>query len=189
MFGLRAARTFRQVGLLGGVRGLKSTPYGELTIGVPKETAHLERRVSQTPESVAKLTKEGFNVVVEKGAGELSSFPDAAYAAAGAKIVDRDTAFGASLVTKVAVPTPDEAKKVGDRMLLSFIWPAQNPDLLKQLSEQKATVFAMDCIPRTLSRGQAFDALSSQASADIFTPTPPPHGGRRAARRLSSRCC
>jgi len=73
-------------------------------------------------------------------------------------------AVGASLVTKVAVPTPEEAKLVGDRMLLSFIWPAQNPDLMKQLQDQKATVFAMDCIPRTLSRGQAFDALSSQAN-------------------------
>ena len=62
------------------------------------------------------------------------------------------------------MPTPEEAKLVGDRMLLSFIWPAQNPDLMKQLQDQKATVFAMDCIPRTLSRGQAFDALSSQAN-------------------------
>ena len=140
------------------------TPYGELTIGVPKETAHLEKRVAQSPESVAKLVKEGWNVLVEKGAGVGSSFSDAAYTAAGAQIVDKSKAYKASLVTKVAVPTPEEAKLVEDRMLLSMIWPAQNPELLQQLSDQKATVFAMDCIPRTLSRGQAFDALSSQAN-------------------------
>ena len=60
------------------------------------------------------------------------------------------------------MPTPEEAKLVGDRMLLSFLFPAQNPELLEQLKGQGATAFAMDCIPRTLSRGQAFDALSSQ---------------------------
>lgn len=61
-------------------------------------------------------------------------------------------------------PTLDEAKQVGDSTLLSFIWPKQNEELVKQLQDQKATVFAMDCIPRTLSRGQTFDALSSQAN-------------------------
>jgi NAD(P) transhydrogenase len=146
-------------------RGIRTFPYGELSVGVPKESAHLERRVAQTPESIKKLLKEGFgSVLVESGAGAEASFSDAAYVAAGAKIVDRETAFGASLVTKVAKPTPEEAALVGDRMLLSFIWPAQSPELLEQLSKQKATVFAMDCIPRTLSRGQAFDALSSQAN-------------------------
>jgi len=132
---------------------------------VPKETTPLERRVSQTPESVAKLIKEGFStVLVESGAGAGASFNDAAYVAAGARIVDRAEAFSASLVTKVNVPTPEEAAMVGDRMLLSFLYPAQNPELLEQLQKQKATAFAMDCIPRTLSRGQAFDALSSQAN-------------------------
>ena len=67
-------------------------------------------------------------------------------------------------MTKVAVPTPEEAKLVGDRMLLSFLFPAQNPELLEQLKGQGATAFAMDCIPRTLSRGQTYDALSSQAN-------------------------
>ena len=146
-------------------RGLKSVPYGELSIGVPKETTSLERRVAQTPESVAKLMKEGFGkVLVESGAGTGASFSDAAYVAAGATIVDRKAAYGAALVTKVTVPTPEEAAMVGDRMLLSFVYPAQNPELLEQFQKQNATVFAMDCIPRTLSRGQSFDALSSQAN-------------------------
>ena len=107
----------RRLALLGrqaaskGTRGLKSTPYGELTIGVPKESVPLERRVAQTPESIKKLLKEGFGaVLVQKGAGAGSDFSDAAYAAAGATIVDRDAAFGASFVTKVMPPTPDEAK-------------------------------------------------------------------------------
>lgn len=150
--------------LAGASRGLQGTPYSEITIGVPKETTPLERRVAQTPETVTKLTKEGFTVHVEAGAGVGSSFSDEAYTKAGAIIVDREKAFAATLVTKVAVPTPEEAKLIEDRMLLSFIWPSQNPELLAQFQAQKATVFAMDCIPRTLSRGQAFDALSSQAN-------------------------
>ena len=84
------------------------------TIGVPKELANLERRVAQTPESVGKLTKAGFNVIVEKGAGLNSSFSDAAYTAAGAKLVDREEAFKANLVTKFNVPTPEEAALVGE---------------------------------------------------------------------------
>jgi NAD(P) transhydrogenase len=163
------AGVMRRLGALGAragrqVRGISGTPYSEMSIGVPKETTALERRVSQTPESVAKLVKEGFAVKVEKGAGELASFTDAAYTAAGATIVDKKEAFGASLVTTVNVPTKEEAEMVGSRMLLSFLWPAQNKELLDQLQKQKATAFAMDCIPRTLSRGQAFDALSSQAN-------------------------
>ena len=103
----------RQAGSQGG-RGFKSVPYGELSIGVPKETTALERRVAQTPESIKKLLKEGFgSVLVEKGAGAGADFSDAAYTAVGATIVDRDAAFGASLVTKVMPPTPDEAKVRG----------------------------------------------------------------------------
>ena len=145
-------------------RKVSGTPYEKMTIGVVKEAQALEKRVAQSPESVSKLTKAGFNVVVEKNAGALSSFSDKMYTDAGAKIVDAKAAFSSDLVLKVNVPTPEEAKLVGDRMILSFIWPAQNPELLEQFKQQKATVFAMDCIPRTLSRGQSFDALSSQAN-------------------------
>ena len=74
-----------------------------LSIGIPKETEDLEKRVAQTPESVAKLVKEGFSVKVEKGAGVGADFSDAAYTAAGATIVDRETAFGASLVRVLPV--------------------------------------------------------------------------------------
>jgi NAD(P) transhydrogenase len=162
-FGLN--RPLRQAARLAQqARGVAGVPYGDLTIGVPKETAHLERRVAQTPESVGKLVKAGLNVVVERGAGLSASFSDASYEAAGAKMVDRSGAYGASLVCKVTVPTSEEAKLVQDRMILAHIWPAQNDELLEQFRNQRATVFSMDCIPRTLSRGQTFDALSSQAN-------------------------
>merc|ERR1719486_1744107 len=119
-------------------------PYGNITIGVPKETANLERRVAQTPDSVKNLVKAGFNVNVAKGAGALSQFSDALYEAAGAKIVSDAEAFKADIVTKVCVPTKDEAAKVENRTLLTFIQPAQNPELMEQLQGQGATAFAMD---------------------------------------------
>ena len=153
------ARPFRAAASLS--RSISGTPYDQMTIGVVKELAAMEKRVAQSPESVGKLTKAGFKVVVEKGAGVKSSFSDAMYTAAGASIVSKEEAFKASLVTKVNVPTPEEAKLIEDRMIMSYIWPAQNPDLLQQFQDQKSTVIAMDCIPRTLSRGQSFDALSS----------------------------
>eukprot|EP00658_Telonema_sp_P-2_P037782 TRINITY_DN27159_c0_g1_i6.p1 TRINITY_DN27159_c0_g1~~TRINITY_DN27159_c0_g1_i6.p1 ORF type:complete len:1044 (-),score=338.05 TRINITY_DN27159_c0_g1_i6:371-3502(-) len=142
----------------------RKVKYGDMTIGVVKETLPLERRVAQSPESVAKLVKEGFKVVVEKNAGAASTFSDAMYEAAGAAIVDSDKAWKADFVTKVRIPSPEEAAKIENRTLLSFIQPAQNPELMTQLQKQGATVFAMDCIPRTLSRGQTYDALSSQAN-------------------------
>jgi len=66
--------------------------------------------------------------------------------------------------TQLRPPTTEEASKLEDRTLISFIYPAQNKELVQQLQDQKATAFAMDCIPRTLSRGQTYDALSSQAN-------------------------
>ena len=156
------ARPFRAAASLS--RSITGTPYDQMTNGVVKELAAMEKRVAQSPESVGKLTKAGFKVVVEKGAGVKSSFSDAMYTAAGASIVSKEEAFKASLVTKVNVPTPEEAKLIEDRMIMSYIWPALNPDLLLQFQDQKSTVIAMVCIPRTLSRGQSFDALSSQAN-------------------------
>jgi NAD(P) transhydrogenase len=138
--------------------------YGDMMIGVPKETFALERRVSQTPESVKKLTEAGFKVQVESGAGSASMFSDAMYKEAGASITDAAGAWGSDIVTHIRPPSPEEAALVGDRTLLSMVWPAQNKDLVGQLSAQGATTFAMDCIPRTLSRGQAYDVLSSQAN-------------------------
>jgi NAD(P) transhydrogenase len=114
---------------------------------------------------VSKFVKPGFSVLIEKDAGVASHFNDAEYEAAGAKVVSSEDIWKQSdIVMKLRPPTTEEATALGDKTLISFLYPAQNKDLVKQLEDQKATVFAMDCIPRTLSRGQTYDALSSQAN-------------------------
>lgn len=116
-------------------------------------------------QTVAKLIKPGFSVVIEKNAGLASHFSDADYKNAGAKIATVDDVWKqADIVMKLRPPTKDEVEKLGGKTLFSFLYPAQNVDLVKQLQAQKSTAFAMDCIPRTLSRGQTYDALSSQAN-------------------------
>ncbi|KAJ1619409.1 NAD(P) transhydrogenase beta subunit-domain-containing protein [Pavlovales sp. CCMP2436] len=140
------------------------TPYAELSLGVPTESALLEKRVAQTPESVERRVREGFRVLVETGAGAAAGFPDEAYAAAGAEVVAKTEAWKANIVLKVCEPTEAEARLVQNRCLICFFWPAQNPALIEQMGKQGATVFAMDMVPRQLSRSQAFDALTSQAN-------------------------
>lgn len=143
----------------------KGIPYSKLTVGIPKETFPLEKRVAATPESVQRLVKPGFSVLIEDGAGDLSYFSNTDYEAVGAKIVPAEQVWKDSdIILKLRPPTPEEVKSLEDRTLISFLWPKQNEELVKQLEAQKATAFAMDCIPRTLSRGQTYDALSSQAN-------------------------
>jgi NAD(P) transhydrogenase len=120
---------------------------------------------SNDMQSVSKLVKPGFTVLIEEGAGVSSYFNDADYAEAGAKIVPADEIWKSSdIVMKLRPPTTTQASALEDRTLISYLYPGQNKDLVKQLEDQRATVFAMDCIPRTLSRGQTYDALSSQAN-------------------------
>ena len=111
---------------------------------------------------MSKLTKPGFKVVIQSGAGYASHFLDSDYIAAGATIVPTADAvwYNSNLVMKLRPPTVDEATQLGNKTLISLLYPAFNTDLIQQLSDQKATVFAMDCIPRTLSRGQTYDVLS-----------------------------
>lgn len=127
MLRLRAA-SLRPLGVTwsAGARAMHSMPYSAITIGVPKETAPREKRVAQTPESVAKLVKEGFAVKVEAGAGAGADFSDAAYTAAGAVVSSRDDVWKATLVTKVLAPSPEEAKLLGDRMILSLLCAAES---------------------------------------------------------------
>ena len=116
-------------------------------------------------QSVGKLSTPGFQVLIESDAGLASHFNNSDYEAAGAKIVSSDEIWSQSdIVMKVRPPTPEQASALGDKTLISFLYPAQNKELLEQFENQKSTVFAMDCIPRTLSRGQTYDALSSQAN-------------------------
>ena len=137
-----------------------------LTIGVPKEIFAGEKRVATVPEAVEKLIKLGFAVSVESGAGALSNFDDDSYRAVGATVVDTAAALwaDADMVFKVRAPSVDEVAQMREgTTLVSFIWPAQNPDLLKLLAARKATVLAMDSVPR-ISRAQKLDALSSMAN-------------------------
>ncbi|WP_305839931.1 Re/Si-specific NAD(P)(+) transhydrogenase subunit alpha [Photobacterium leiognathi] len=141
-----------------------------MQIGVPREVLAHETRVAATPKTVEQLLKMGFSVVVEQGAGRLASFDDSAYEEAGAKIVSVDEAWQSDLILKVNAPQVnpengvDEFDLIKDgASLVSFIWPAQNPELLEKLSSKNINVMAMDSVPR-ISRAQALDALSSMAN-------------------------
>ncbi|MEP7154386.1 MAG: Re/Si-specific NAD(P)(+) transhydrogenase subunit alpha [Betaproteobacteria bacterium] len=135
-------------------------------IGVPKEIFPLERRVATVPESVEKLIKLGFAVQVETGAGDAANVSDDDYRKAGAGVADSAAALWATsdIVFKVRAPSADEVAQMKEgQTLISFIWPAQNPDLMAAMAAKKVTVLAIDALPRTLSRAQKMDALTSQA--------------------------
>jgi H+-translocating NAD(P) transhydrogenase subunit alpha len=135
-------------------------------IGVPKETAAGEKRVATVPDVVEKLVKLGFAVAVESGAGDAANFADDTYRAAGAQIVPSAAElWGQSdIVFKVRPPSLQEVGLMREGgTLIGFIWPAQNPDLMQQLAAKKATVLAIDALPRQLSRAQKMDALTSMA--------------------------
>ncbi len=137
-----------------------------LQIGVPREIFPGEKRVATVPEVVAKLVKLGFRVAVETGAGNAANFADDAYRAAGAEVLPTaaDLWARSDIVFKVRPPTPAEVGLMRDGgMLVDFIWPAQNPELMQQLAAKKATVLAIDTLPRQLSRAQKMDALTSMA--------------------------
>jgi len=137
-----------------------------LLIGVPRESFPGEKRVATVPEVVEKLIKQGFRVAVEAGAGDAAQINDDAYRAVGAELVaDRKELWAmADLVFKVRAPNAEEVGLLREGgVLVSFIWPAQNPDLMQQLAARKATVLAMDSVPR-ISRAQKLDALSSMAN-------------------------
>jgi len=137
-----------------------------LLIGVPKETYPGEKRVATVPDVVEKLVKQGFRVAVESTAGDGAQISDDAYRAAGAEVIaDRAALWGsADIVFKVRAPSDDEIALMREgQMLVSFIWPAQNPQLMQALAARKATVLAMDSVPR-ISRAQKMDALSSMAN-------------------------
>jgi NAD(P) transhydrogenase subunit alpha len=137
-----------------------------MRIGIPAETMAGEKRVASVPEVVEKLKKLGFEVLVQSGAGNAANFNDESYQAAGAQVVPDAPALwsGADIVFKVRAPSAGELGLMREgQMLISFIWPAQNPDLMQQLAAKKATVLAIDALPRMLSRAQKMDALTSMA--------------------------
>ncbi len=142
-----------------------------LRIGVPRETAAGEKRVATVPDVVQKLIKLGFSVAVESGAGEAANFDDESYRAAGAEVVPTAAELwaGSDIVFKVRQPSAAEVGLMREGgMLISFIWPAQNPELMQQLAAKKATVLAIDALPRQLSRAQKMDALTSMAGVSGY---------------------
>ncbi|MFJ9620928.1 Re/Si-specific NAD(P)(+) transhydrogenase subunit alpha [Streptomyces sp. NPDC101181] len=135
-----------------------------MLIGVTRETKPGETRVAATPATVRQLTGLGFEVVIEAGAGERSSFSDEAYAQAGAAIGTAAAAWEADLVFRVNAPELSEVKRFKEgATLVAPLAPAVSGDLLVALAARKVDAFAMDAVPR-LSRAQSLDILSSQAN-------------------------
>ena len=139
-----------------------------MKIGVPKEIHEGEKRVATTPEVIGHLKKLGFEIIVEAGAGNGAHFSDAAYTEAGATIANNAKSVwsDSDIILKVRGLELNGSEidllKEG-QILISFLWPAQNPDLLKKLADKKITALAMDMVPR-ISRAQKMDALSSMAN-------------------------
>jgi NAD(P) transhydrogenase subunit alpha len=139
-------------------------PGSVMRIGIPAESAELERRVAAVPESVAKLVKDGFAVVVEVGAGAKAGYADALYEAAGATIGSRADALGAELVTKVRSPSLDEVAALSTgSVLICVLQPDRSPGMLDALVARGVTALALEKVPR-VTRAQKMDVLSSMAN-------------------------
>ena len=143
-----------------------------MKIGIPKEVHAGEKRVATTPEVAKQLIKLGYEVAIEAGAGSAAHFSDASYIEAGVTVVKnaKEIWSESDIVLKVRGPelNPDLNTEEVDllkenQIYISFLWPAQNPELLKKLAEKKVTAIAMDMVPR-ISRAQKMDALSSMAN-------------------------
>jgi NAD(P) transhydrogenase subunit alpha len=137
-----------------------------MKVGVAKETAPGERRVALVPEALGKLQAAGLEILVEAGAGAGSAIPDSAFADAGATIVPTDELYKQSdVVLRVAKPGADEVGRLREgQAVVGFLAPLIDPGLAKDLAGRGVTAISLDAIPRTLSRAQSMDALSSQAN-------------------------
>jgi len=137
-----------------------------MKVGVAKETAPGERRVALVPEALGKLQAAGCEILVESGAGSGSAIPDSAYTEAGATIVSADALYQQSdVILKVAKPTTTEIGNFRQgQAVIGFLQPLIDPTSAQALARQGVTAISLDAIPRTLSRAQTMDALSSQAN-------------------------
>jgi NAD(P) transhydrogenase subunit alpha len=135
-------------------------------IGVARETAPGEARVALVPEALSKLTGAGLEILVEAGAGVGAMIPDSAYEAAGAKIVKTDELYAqADVILRVQKPSAEEAKRLRKgQAVIGLLQPLLDPQLMASLAKDGVTAISLDAIPRTLSRAQTMDALSSQAN-------------------------
>src|SRR6266511_5682499 len=156
----------------GGSQRDRSCPHANrvppVKIAVPKETAEGEHRVALVPETVSRLTEEGLEVLVEEGAGEAASFPDSAYAEAGAQIAPRSEAFSAEVIVKAQKPSEEEIALLREgTVLIGLLQPLTDPEGLEQRSERGVAGFALESVPR-ITRAQAMDALSSQSTVSGY---------------------
>jgi NAD(P) transhydrogenase subunit alpha len=138
-----------------------------MRVGVPKESAAGERRVALVPEVIARLSSGGFEVLVENGAGDAASFPDAAFEEAGARLVEDPYGESEALV-KVQKPSEAEVARLREgQVLVGFLQPLTDPEGVQRLAARGVTAFAMEAIPR-ITRAQPMDALSSQATVSGY---------------------
>ncbi|MEM8805554.1 MAG: Re/Si-specific NAD(P)(+) transhydrogenase subunit alpha [Cyanobacteria bacterium P01_G01_bin.38] len=149
-----------------------NTKAGPKRVGIPREVGPGECRVAATPATAKKLQSLGFTVMVEQGAGAAAQFSDQAYREVGCEIVEQTQALWAQADVILKVQAPQHHPQLGhhesdllrpEQTLISFIWPAQNTELVNQLAQRQATVLAMDSVPR-ITRAQKLDALSSMAN-------------------------
>ncbi|MET4223639.1 Re/Si-specific NAD(P)(+) transhydrogenase subunit alpha [Oerskovia enterophila] len=135
-----------------------------MRIGVPRETRPGERLVAATPRTVAQLVGLGYDVVVERGAGERASYPDEAYVEAGASLGDAAQAWGADVVTAVNSPSAEQvASLTAGQTLVAMLAPGSNEALVQQLADHGVTALALDAVPR-ISRAQSLDVLSAMSN-------------------------
>lgn len=137
-----------------------------MKIGVARETAPGERRVALVPEALGKLTAAGLEILVEAGAGVGALIPDSAYSDAGARIVSTDELYrDADAILRVQKPNAAEAVRLrSGQAVIGLLQPLLDPQLMAALAAAGVTAISLDAIPRTLSRAQTMDALSSQAN-------------------------
>jgi NAD(P) transhydrogenase subunit alpha len=137
-----------------------------MKVGVVKETAPGERRVALVPEAIGRLKSAGLDVLVESGAGNGSLIPDSAFTDAGATVLSRDELYGsADVVLRVQKPSPDEIAPLRQgQAVIGFLQPLIDPRTAGAIAQRGAIGISLDAIPRTLSRAQTMDALSSQAN-------------------------
>ena len=137
-----------------------------MKVCIPAELNTSELRVAATPKTVLRLKKQGFDVFVQKEAGLRSNFSDKDFIESGAEILDtaKEIYGTADIILKVLAPQEAEIEMMKKgQVILSYLWPAQNPNLLEKLAKQGVNAIAMDAIPR-ISRAQKMDVLSSMAN-------------------------
>ncbi len=137
-----------------------------MKVGVARETAAGERRVALVPEALGKLTAAGLEILVEAGAGDGAAIPDQAFADAGATVVPTAGLYaGADVVLRVQKPVGGEVSSLRrGQAVVGLLSPLLDPALMQSLASAGVTAVSLDAIPRTLSRAQTMDALSSQAN-------------------------